>query len=260
MWVTHTMLNEETVLASLPDKLKAEIAINVHMDILSQVGIFQDCEPGLLAELVLKLRLQVFSPGDYICRKGDIGREMYIVKKGRLSVVGNDEKTVFATLGEGSVFGELSILNIAGNKTGNRRTANVMSTGYSDLFVLSKHDLWDALAEYPEAKEMLIAKGKEVLLKDNLLDQEATEEGGESVDEKMKLIEQKIDALSERFLTLSLRFDKRLTELKKKINLLEVKHRTEKEERSHFHQLTVKPELHLQPGEMSLNVPNSYDC
>lgn len=42
------------------------------------------------------------------------------------------------------------------------------------------------------------AKGKEVLLKDNLLDQEATEEGGESVDEKMKLIEQKIDALSER--------------------------------------------------------------
>jgi len=59
------MLNEETVLASLPDKLKAEIAINVHMDILSQVGIFQDCEPGLLAELVLKLRLQVssgFSP------------------------------------------------------------------------------------------------------------------------------------------------------------------------------------------------------
>lgn len=46
-----------------------------------------------------------------------------------------------------------------------------------------------------------------------------------------------------RFLTLSLRFDKSLTELKKKINLLEVKHRTEKEERSHFHQLTVKPEV-----------------
>jgi cyclic nucleotide gated channel len=43
----------------LPDKLKAEIAIHVHLDTLRQVRIFQDCEPGLLEELVLKLRLQV---------------------------------------------------------------------------------------------------------------------------------------------------------------------------------------------------------
>ena len=42
---------------------------------------------------------------------------------------------------------QVSILNIAGNKTGNRRTANVRSVGYSDLFCLSKDDLWDALTE-----------------------------------------------------------------------------------------------------------------
>ena len=47
------------MLAALPDKLKAEIAIHVHLDTLRQVRIFQDCEPGLLEELVLKLRLQV---------------------------------------------------------------------------------------------------------------------------------------------------------------------------------------------------------
>jgi cyclic nucleotide gated channel alpha 3 len=52
-------LDEERVLAALPDKLKAEIAIRVHMDTLKQVRIFQDCEPGLLEALVLKLKLQV---------------------------------------------------------------------------------------------------------------------------------------------------------------------------------------------------------
>lgn len=62
---------------------------------------------------------------------------MYIVKRGRLSVVADDEKTVLATLGAGSVFGEVSVLDIAGNKTGNRRTANVRSLGYELLFCIN---------------------------------------------------------------------------------------------------------------------------
>ena len=38
---------------------QAEIAIHVHLETLKKVKIFQDCEKGLLVDLVLKLKLQV---------------------------------------------------------------------------------------------------------------------------------------------------------------------------------------------------------
>ena len=37
-------MDEENVLAMLPEKLKAEIAMHVHLDTLKKVKIFQDCE------------------------------------------------------------------------------------------------------------------------------------------------------------------------------------------------------------------------
>ena len=36
----------------------------------------QDCEPALLYELILRLKLQIYSAGDYICRKGEVGKEV----------------------------------------------------------------------------------------------------------------------------------------------------------------------------------------
>ncbi|KAK3095216.1 hypothetical protein FSP39_011650 [Pinctada imbricata] len=86
---------------------------------------------------------------------GEVGKEMYIVNRGRLHVVADNGKTVLATLKPGSYFGEISILNMG--TSGNRRTASVRSVGYSDLFRLSKQDLWDVLKEYPAARVKLEA-------------------------------------------------------------------------------------------------------
>lgn len=50
-----------------------------------------------------------------------------------------------------------SVLKIILLFAGNRRTASVRSVGYSDLFVLSKKDMWDVLKEYPAARIRLEA-------------------------------------------------------------------------------------------------------
>ncbi|XP_020380683.1 cyclic nucleotide-gated cation channel alpha-4-like [Rhincodon typus] len=174
-WSQHLRLykkvtNERHILQLLPDKLQAEVATCVHLQTLRKVQLFQSCEQRVLYQLVMRLQPQVFSPGDYVCRKGDIGRAMYIVQDGCLAVVADDGLRQLAVLEAGNYFGEISILNIAGSKSGNRRTANIRSVGYSDLFALGKDDLTEVLVDFPEAKEMLEAKGQEMLLRMGLLD------------------------------------------------------------------------------------------
>ncbi|NXU54034.1 CNGA2 protein, partial [Turnix velox] len=223
MWTNDKAVDEQEVLKNLPDKLRAEIAINVHLETLKKVRIFQDCEPGLLVELVLKLHPQVFSPGDYVCRKGDIGKEMYIIKEGKLAVVGDDGVTQYALLTEGGCFGEISILNIKGSKMGNRRTANIRSLGYSDLFCLSKEDLMEAVTEYPDAKKVLEERGREILMKEGLLDESAEEASKEeeSVEEKLDRLALNLDTLHTRFGRLLAEYDGVQRKLKQRITALE---------------------------------------
>lgn len=114
---------------------------------------------------------------------------MYFIKMGKLQVVSPDGKQVYATLGAGAAFGEISILDIPGNKNGNKRTANIRSLGFSDVFSLSKNDLWDALSEYPVAKKTLLEKGKALLKKDNLLDEELAER----IERKSKPLKEQIE-------------------------------------------------------------------
>lgn len=234
-WAESGALDEERVLSVLPEKLKAEIAIKVHLETLRKVRIFQDCEPGLLEALVLKLKLQVFSPGDYICRKGDVGKEMYIVKRGRLQVVADDGKTVLATLGAGSVFGEVSVLDIAGNRTGNRRTANVRSLGYSDLFCLAKDDLHLALSDYPDAKTSLIERGCQLLRKDGLLDEEAfkiARDAQDSMFDSIKKLETSVETLQTRLARLLAEFTASQAKLKQRLTKVELRpERKKKKER-----------------------------
>ncbi|XP_039287532.1 cyclic nucleotide-gated cation channel subunit A-like [Nilaparvata lugens] len=247
-WANKQALHEERVLATLPDKLKAEIAIHVHLKTLKQVRIFQDCEPGLLQELVLKLRLQVFSPGDYICRKGDVGREMYIVKRGKLSVVADDDESVLATLGPGSVFGEISVLDIAGNRTGNRRTANVRSVGYSDLFCLSKSDLWEALSDYPDAKHSLIERGCQLLRKDGLLDEQVfvnAQAENENVRDKMQKLEKSLESLQRRFTKLMTEY------LSHHSIIFQRLHKLEKKECKRMQKNILRQQLNLKSGRSS---------
>lgn len=97
-----------------------------------QVDLFKDIPPGLLHELVLKMKSVLFTPGDIVCQRGDIGREMFIVKDGKLAVT-TDVGTLIVMLREGDYFGEISLLAV--NDSNRYPTINLW---------------WNALAEAME--------------------------------------------------------------------------------------------------------------
>ncbi|XP_014674541.1 PREDICTED: cyclic nucleotide-gated channel rod photoreceptor subunit alpha-like [Priapulus caudatus] len=164
-WTRNHGMDDAGCLEILPPRMRAEVAIQVHLETLRKVRIFEDCEEGVLCELVLKLKPQIFSPGDFICKTGEIGREMYIINHGVVEVsvkcASTDERTVVATLQEGNYFGEISLLELHSSQ---KRTADVRSVGYSELLVLSRKDLMSALVEYPKTREVLEAFAEERIL------------------------------------------------------------------------------------------------
>ncbi|RZC40524.1 uncharacterized protein BDFB_003925 [Asbolus verrucosus] len=149
-----------TALGLLPDKLKTELALHVNLSVLKKVTIFQECQPEFLRDLVLKMKAYIFTPGDSICRKGEVAREMFIIADGILEVISEQGK-VLTTMKAGDFFGEIGILNLDGL---NKRTADVRSVGYSELFSLSREDVLAAMKDYPEAQEILQALGRKRLM------------------------------------------------------------------------------------------------
>ncbi|KAI9542820.1 hypothetical protein NQZ68_016124 [Dissostichus eleginoides] len=155
--------DESELLDKMPMVMRTAIAVDINMATFQKIALFQGCDHQMLVDMLLRLKSIVYLPGDFVVKKGDIGKEMYIIKGGAVQVVGGpDNSIVFVTLKAGCVFGEISLLQSA-KDGGNRRTANVKAHGFANLFVLEKKDLFDILVHYPEPQKVLARKGSESL-------------------------------------------------------------------------------------------------
>ncbi|KAM8880833.1 cyclic nucleotide-gated channel beta-3-like [Synchiropus picturatus] len=162
-WAAQGMLDESELLDKMPLVMRTAIAVDINLATFQKIDLFKGCDQQMLVDMLLRLKSIIYLPGDFVVKKGDIGKEMYIIKSGAVQVVGGpDNSIVFVTLKAGCVFGEISLLQSA-KDGGNRRTANVKAHGFANLFVLEKKDLFDILVHYPESQKVLARKGKKLI-------------------------------------------------------------------------------------------------
>ncbi len=143
LWESRRGYDESQVISDLPSSLKLNVSLYLNREIIEKVPLFRGASDDFIRQIVINLRPAVYTPGDYIFRKGEVGSTMFFISRGAVEVVSEDGKTVFATLSEGNFFGEIALLmNMP-------RTASIRAVDFCDLYTLDQETFNRILKDFP---------------------------------------------------------------------------------------------------------------
>ncbi|XP_077120248.1 potassium/sodium hyperpolarization-activated cyclic nucleotide-gated channel 4 [Ranitomeya variabilis] len=135
------MFDEESILGELSEPLREEIINFNCRKLVASMPLFANADPNFVTSMLTKLRFEVFQPGDYLIREGTVGKKMFFIQHGVVSILSKGSKET--KLADGSYFGEICLL------TRGRRTASVKADTYCRLYSLSVDHFNEVLEEYP---------------------------------------------------------------------------------------------------------------
>ncbi|XP_055514876.1 potassium/sodium hyperpolarization-activated cyclic nucleotide-gated channel 1 [Leucoraja erinacea] len=135
------MFDEDNILGELSEPLREEIVNFNCRKLVASMPLFANADPIFVTAMLTKLKFEVFQPADYIIREGTIGKKMYFIQHGVISV--HTKGNTAMKLSDGSYFGEICLL------TRGRRTASVRADTYCRLYSLSVDHFNEVLEEYP---------------------------------------------------------------------------------------------------------------
>ncbi len=134
-------------------------------EVLKKVPFFRTLGKDGIDFIVERLKFKPFDEEEVICQIGDPGDKMYIIISGKVKVVvkqdDTEEPTVIAYLTGGDYFGEMSLL------TGEPRSASVITTEPSEMFILNKSD-FDVIVERFPSISLSMGKIMSQRLRDTL--------------------------------------------------------------------------------------------
>lgn len=127
---------------------KHEQYMNAIADLLGTMSFFQNLNEQDLKELICLLRVRQYNKGEYIIRKGEPGRNLFIIVYGKVEVLG-DAGIHIAYLEQGEVFGEMSLLS--GNPVG----ATIQVVADATVLCLNAKDFRRVLNKFPSLQMYL---------------------------------------------------------------------------------------------------------
>ena len=123
--------------------------------LLNNVPLFEELE-GKDLDAIAKVAIsRSYSKGSIIILAEEEGDTLFIISQGqvKVSIVSEDgREAILALLGEGAVFGELSLLD------GKPRSANVVATEATNLYMVRRSDFLQLVYKVPQIAVGLLAE------------------------------------------------------------------------------------------------------
>jgi CRP/FNR family transcriptional regulator, cyclic AMP receptor protein len=114
---------------------------------VKNIPLFGELDEDDLQKIADLMVIKKYKKNNLIIFEDDLGRNMFIIKSGRVKISGISNEggeAIFSILGEGEFFGELSIID------GLPRSATVTSIDTVELLVLNRGDFLEMLSKYPQ--------------------------------------------------------------------------------------------------------------
>ena len=110
---------------------------------LRDVPFLRGLPAAPLRTIAGRLRRLSYAPGDIVFREGDRADTLFLVESGRVHVWTSDERQLLASLGPGSILGEIAILLDA------PRTATVRAVTACSMLTLTRRSVNELVRKYP---------------------------------------------------------------------------------------------------------------
>jgi len=142
MWSNPTTSSDE-VFNELPPNLRSKLTVVVNRDLIDRIPILQTLSADIYIKAVENFKQATFLPGEYIIRQGEVGEELFLIKRGKVDGVLPNGVKVFSTYTPGDYIGEHALL------TGNRRDASYRAVDFVDCLVMSRNQFRELTQQAP---------------------------------------------------------------------------------------------------------------
>jgi CRP-like cAMP-binding protein len=120
---------------------------------LPSIALFGGLEEPALSQVIEMMKWREFAPGDQVCKQGETGRDMWLVRSGEVVVCRDNasgRRVKMVRLGAGEFFGEMTLVDIQ------KRSATVIVDKAAALLSLSNRDLFQLYQQSPATYVLIL--------------------------------------------------------------------------------------------------------